>query len=199
MNNICVYCGSGFGNKDEYLIAAKGLGKELAKRGIGLVYGGSSTGLMGTVADSVLEAGGVVTGIIPKAIFEKELAHEGLTKLVVVDSMHQRKAAMAEAADGFIALPGGFGTFEELFEILTWAQLDFHQKPTGILNICGYYDNLKQQIEKSITEGFVQEVHRQLVIIEDSSEEILNRFDTYKAPPPVKWLSLLSQPHKRDI
>ena len=188
MKNICVYCGSAIGKKTEYVEAAQKLGQELVRRNMGLVFGGSSIGLMGAVADAVLEAGGKVTGIIPRAIWEKEISHEGLTELIVVDTMHQRKAAMAEAADGFIALPGGYGTFEELFEILTWAQLDFHRKPSGLLNICGYYDKLCEFIDNSINEGFVKEVHRQLLIVDSDPSSLLDKMPEYMAPPPVKWI-----------
>ena len=187
MKNICVYCGSSVGFRDEYAQKARELGSELAQRKIGLVYGGSSTGLMGAVADSVLENGGMVTGIIPRAIFEKEISHTGLSELIVVETMHQRKAAMAEAADGYIALPGGFGTFEELFEILTWAQLSFHQKPTGILNVCGYYDSLCEFIECSIREGFVREIHRELFLVAEEPFVLIDGLLSYVAPPPVNY------------
>ncbi len=186
---LCVYCGSRPGRLPAYTEAATALAQALVKHQIGLVYGGASIGLMGTVADEVLALGGDVIGVIPKALAHKEVAHPNLTQMHVTASMHERKTLMAELADGFIALPGGIGTFEELFEIWTWAQLGFHHKPCGLLNVAGYYDHLIQFLDHVQAEQFVKKPTRDLLIIEDDPEALLTRFLNYQAPPITTWLS----------
>jgi len=188
MNRICVYCGSSPGLLAEYREAATQLGHVLAGRDIGLVYGGAAVGVMGAVADGVLEKGGEVIGVIPAALATREVAHDGLSKLFVVDSMHERKAKMAELSDGFIALPGGWGTLEEIFEMLTWAQLGFHDKPCGLLNISHYFDHLYAFLEHAIQQRFVREAYRPMMMIEESAESLLDRFAGYRAPRVKKWI-----------
>ena len=185
---LCVYCGSSFGNKPAYSLAAKSLAKEMCRRDIGLVYGGAAVGVMGVVADAVLEAGGEVIGVIPKSLAVKELAHNGLTELHVVASMHERKAMMAELADGFIALPGGWGTLEEIFEVLTWAQLGFHSKPCGLLNIEAYYDGLIGFLENAFEQGFVNPLFRPLLMRSQDPVNLLEQFSAYTAPKVHKWV-----------
>ncbi|NIV03765.1 MAG: TIGR00730 family Rossman fold protein, partial [Calditrichae bacterium] len=182
LNKICVYCGSSPGGRAEYIEGAKTLAKLFVQREIELVYGGASVGLMGVMADTVLQNGGRVTGIIPEDLVKREVAHNGLTELKVVLSMHERKAQMAELSEGFIALPGGLGTIEELFEVLTWAQLGFHQKPVGILNLCGYYDHLSSFLDHTVSEQFVKPTHRAMLIVEDDPEKLIARFETYESP-----------------
>jgi len=189
MRRLCVYCGSSAGRDPAYVNAARDLGRELAARGIGLVYGGASVGVMGALADAVLQAGGQATGVIPRALAVKEVAHPGLNEQHVVESMHERKAMMVELADGFIALPGGWGTMEELFEVLTWAQLGFHRKPCGLLNVNGYFDALYAFLEHAIAEGFVRPGYRELLVLEDDIGRLLQRFDTYDPPMVRKWIS----------
>lgn len=188
MKSICVYCGSSFGKNPQYKEAAKLLGKTLSQRNLALVYGGASVGLMGETADSVLENGGQAIGVIPQAIEKKEISHKGLTELHVVGSMHERKAKMAELSDGFIALPGGLGTFEELFEILTWAQLGFHAKPCGVLNINGYFDKLIEFVDHAVNEAFIKEIHRDLLIVESDPNKLLDAFSVYKPQKIDKWI-----------
>jgi hypothetical protein len=182
MKRICVFCGSSLGLKPEYKKAAQELGYLMAKEGIGLVYGGASVGLMGQIADQILKEGGEAIGVIPHFMVEKELAHPNLTQLKIVHSMHERKALMAELSDGFIALPGGFGTFEEFFEVLTWGQLNIHTKPCGLLNVSGYYNKLVGFIDSSVTEGFVKVECRDLILVSDEPKELLAKFKDYKAP-----------------
>ncbi|HND23494.1 MAG TPA: TIGR00730 family Rossman fold protein [Zoogloea sp.] len=186
MKRICVFCGSRPGSRPEYRAAAEFLGTTLAERGIELVYGGGNVGLMGVVADACLAAGGRVVGVIPRALLDWEVGHEGLTRLEVVDSMHTRKARMAELADGFIALPGGLGTFEELFEILTWAQLGFHAKPVGLLDTAGYYLPLLQMIERGVAEGFMKAENRGLLLAEDNLFALLRAMGQYHPPTVSK-------------
>ena len=186
MKRICVFCGSRPGSRPEYRAAAEFLGTTLAERGIELVYGGGNVGLMGVVADACLAAGGRVVGVIPRALLDWEVGHEGLTRLEVVDSMHTRKARMAELADGFIALPGGLGTFEELFEILTWAQLGFHAKPVGLLDTAGYYLPLLQMIERGVAEGFMKAENRGLLLAEDNLFALLRAMGLYHPPTVSK-------------
>ncbi len=188
MKRICVYCGSSLGRDPIYVQSAKALAAALAQRGLGLVYGGASVGVMGTIADEVLSHGGEVVGVMPDSLAQKELAHPNLTELYIVDTMHTRKAKMASLADGFIALPGGMGTLEELFEMLTWAQLGFHQKPIGLLNIDGYYDALLRFIDHTVQEGFVRPTHRKLLLEATSAEALLAQFETYHPVEVTKWL-----------
>lgn len=177
MKTVCVYCGSSPGARPAYLEAATSLGSHLARDGKRLVYGGACVGVMGRVADAVLEAGGEVVGVIPQGLMERDLAHQGLTQLHVVATMHERKAMMAELSDAFMALPGGIGTFEELFEILTWAQLGIHQKPCGLLNVAGYYDQLLAFLDHSVREGFLAPKHRSLLQVESDPEALLMRLE----------------------
>ncbi len=185
---LCVFCGSNRGVRPEYGVAARKLGVILAERGVAIVYGGGCVGLMGELANAALAAGGNVIGVIPKALAAKEIAHENLTELRVVGSMHERKATMAELADGFIALPGGFGTFEEFCEVVTWTQLGLHTKPCGLLNVAGYYDPLIRLFEHGITEGFIRTENAQLVIAEADIETLLSRMAGFRAPEVPKWI-----------
>ena len=185
MNKIAVYCGSSAGASDVYGEGARALGRELARRGITLVYGGANVGLMGDVANAVLEAGGRVIGVLPDFLKNREIAHPALSELIIVHSMHERKAKMAELADGFIVLPGGAGTLDEFFEIFTWLQLGLHHKPCGLLNINRYYDPLAALLDHMAKERFMQEKYRSAVLIDEDPKELLNRFLTYE-PPGVK-------------
>ena len=188
IRRICVYCGSSPGKNPAYALAAAHLAEEMRRRDIGLVYGGAAVGVMGAVANAMLEAGGEAIGIIPKSLAVKELAHDNLTELHVVASMHERKAMMAELADGFIALPGGWGTLEEIFEILTWAQLGFHDKPCGLLNIDGYYDGLIGFLENSFEQEFVNQLFRPMLMTAEDPSSLLSQFANYKAPRVQKWM-----------
>jgi uncharacterized protein (TIGR00730 family) len=188
MKMVCVYCGSNPGRLPEYRGVARLLGYELAARGLGLVYGGASIGVMGAVADAVLERGGKAVGVIPHSLATKEVSHDGLDELIVVGSMHERKAKMAELSDGFIALPGGWGTIEEIFEMLTWAQLGFHEKPCGLLNVAAYYDHLFAFLEKAIEQQFVKEDYRPMMIMDEKPGTLLDRFRDYRAPKVKKWI-----------
>jgi uncharacterized protein (TIGR00730 family) len=188
MKSVCVYCGSSPGKSPIHREAARALGHEMVARGLDLVYGGASVGVMGAVADAVLERGGSVTGVIPYSLSSKEVAHSGLDELIVVGSMHERKASMAELADAFVALPGGWGTCEEIFEMLTWAQLGFHEKPCGLLNAAAYYDPLFAFLEHAIDEGFVREQYRPMMIMEEDPARLLDRFEAYQAPRVKKWI-----------
>ena len=176
---LCVFCGSNAGQDPVYLEAARALGEALAASGIGLVYGGASVGLMGAVADAVLAKGGTVTGVMPQALVDKEIAHKGLSDLRVVGSMHERKAMMAELADGFIALPGGLGTFEELFEVWTWAQLGYHRKPCALLNAGGFYDKLTDFLDDVVERGFVKPIHRAMLIVESDPAALIQAIRAY--------------------
>jgi hypothetical protein len=182
MERICVYCGSRPGTDSLFLAAAEEFGRLVAARDLGLVYGGGDVGLMGAVADGALDAGGEVVGVIPEALAEREVAHGGLTELHVVDSMHARKRRMVDLADGFVALPGGFGTLEELVEVLTWAQLGFHSDPCGLLNVAGYYDGLVSFFDHQVDTGFVEPHHRRLLTVTDDPEDLLVRFEAYDPP-----------------
>ena len=193
IRTVCVFCGSSQGRRAEYGAAAAALGTLLAQRRISLVYGGGNIGLMGVVANACLAAGGKVIGVIPEALVGREVAgerveHSGVTRLEIVDSMHTRKARMAELADGFIALPGGFGTFEELFEILTWAQLGFHHKPVGLLNVAGYFDPLLKLCDQAVTEGFLRADNRSLLMSFGGPEELLAAMGAYQAPEVKVWI-----------
>jgi uncharacterized protein (TIGR00730 family) len=185
MESLCVYCGSRAGDNPAYADAARSFGTLLAERGVTVVYGGGGVGMMGAVADAALDAGGEVVGVIPEALAAAEQAREGLTELLVVESMHERKRTMAERAEGFVALPGGFGTLEEIVEVLTWAQLGIHGKPCGLLNVAGYYDDLLAFFDHQHAEGFVDARHRGMVAVESDPEELLARFEAYR-PPPVR-------------
>lgn len=193
LRNICVYCGSSPGRVPAYAEGARALAAALVERGIGLVYGGSNLGVMGVLADEVLRLGGRVTGVIPETLVEKEAGHTGLSELRVTRSMHERKALMAELSDGFIALPGGLGTLEEILEIWTWAQLSLHEKPCGLLNTAGYYDRLGEFLDHARDEGFVRSQHRSMMMVDDDAKRLLQRFDSYVAPPPTRWVER-SQP-----
>ncbi|MBO1003271.1 TIGR00730 family Rossman fold protein [Pseudogracilibacillus auburnensis] len=185
MKNIAVFCGSSNGASKVYIDSAKKLGKELAKRDITLVYGGASVGVMGAVADAVLEEGGQVIGIMPSFLEQREISHQRLSELIVVDSMHERKAKMAELADGFVALPGGPGTLEEFFEIFTWAQLGLHQKPCGLLNINHYFDPLVELFNHMTKEQFLQEKYRSMALVDTEPNRLLEKFNAYE-PPAIK-------------
>lgn len=187
MRRICVYCGSSPGTNPEYARAAQELAGVLVENDIELVYGGASKGTMGTLADAVLEQGGAVHGVIPKMLQEKEIAHPGLTELHVVATMHERKSMMAALSDGFIALPGGFGTLEELIEIITWGQLRFHEKPCGVLNVLGYFDKLLAYLDHAQEEGFLRAENRAMLLCDDSAAGLLNQFERYSAPHIEKW------------
>ena len=188
MKRICVFAGSNSGARVEYVAAARELGRVLGERQLGLVYGGGRVGLMGALADEALSGGGRVIGVMPEALVAKEVAHRGLSELRVVKSMHERKAMMAGLADGFVALPGGWGTVEEFFEVLTWGQLGFHRKPCGLLNIHGYYDRLLSFAEHAVDEGFVKREHSSMISVSDSPSELLDGMAAYKAPAVEKWI-----------
>jgi len=193
MKRTCVFCGSNAGHNPTYRAEAEKLGRLLAARGIELVYGAGNVGLMGAVADACLEAGGTVIGVIPEALMGKEVAgravdHRTLTRIEVVDSMHTRKARMAELSDGFIALPGGFGTFEEFCEILTWGQLGFHTKPMGLLNVNGFYDPLLAMFDKAVAEGFLRAENRAMALADTDIEKLLATMTAYRPEPVSKWL-----------
>jgi uncharacterized protein (TIGR00730 family) len=196
MKRICVFCGSSPGGNPEYLQAARALGHTLARKQVGLVYGGARVGTMGKVAESVLEMGGEVIGVIPQALVEREIAFTGLADLRVVSSMHERKALMAELSDGFIALPGGLGTLEEFFEVLTWAQLGIHPKPCGVLNVRHYYERLIDFLDHMVAEKFVEMEHRTMILVEEEPERLLERFETYQPPvtDKAKWVLQFSKP-----
>jgi uncharacterized protein (TIGR00730 family) len=185
---ICVFCGSNPGRLPAYVSAATAFGAALADAGIGLVYGGSSVGLMGAVADGCLARGGDVIGVIPQSLVDKELSHKGLSDLRVTTSMHERKALMADLSDGFVALPGGIGTLEELFEVWTWAQLGFHAKPCGVLNIAGFFDPLLAFIHHASGEQFMKPQHRDMLIVASEPAEMIAKLGAYEAPVVVKWI-----------
>ena len=187
--SVCVYCGSSSGNNPVYADAAKALGRALVKHNLSLVYGGGHVGLMGIVADAVLNAGGEVTGVIPKALMDTEVGHDHLTRLLVVKDMHERKALMAEHADGFIAMPGGIGTLEELFETLTWAQLGFHEKPIGLFNVAGFYDPLIEFLRHQTSQGFLRAEHKDLLLVEAAPNPLIEQLKNFTMPDGVSWLS----------
>ncbi|MEN6429063.1 MAG: TIGR00730 family Rossman fold protein [Phycisphaerales bacterium] len=189
MKRVCVYCGSGVGGHDGYADAARALGRALVERKIGLVFGGGRIGMMGVLAETVLQAGGEAIGVIPRHLEEKGLALTSVTSLRVVETMHERKALMAELSDAFIAMPGGYGTAEEFFEVLTWAQLSLHAKPCGLLNAKGYFDHLIRFIDHGVQEGFIHQVHRGLMLVDDSPATLLDRLAAYEPPAldKVTW------------
>jgi uncharacterized protein (TIGR00730 family) len=189
MKRLCVFCGSNVGGRPVYPDEARRLGQALVRRGLELVFGAGHVGMMGVLADAVLGAGGVAIGVIPQALVDKELAHRGLTELHVVATMHQRKALMADLSDGFVALPGGYGTGDELFEILTWAQLGLHAKPIGLLNTDGYFTGLLGWLDHTVREGFVRPAHRGLLLEADDPQRLLDMLLDYRPPAPkAKWI-----------
>lgn len=188
MKRLTVFCGSSFGTDKIYRESAAMLGEILAKREIELVYGGANVGLMGVVADSVLDNGGRVIGVLPKFLESKELAHNRITQMILVESLHERKSKMSELSDGVIALPGGFGTLEEFFEMLTWAQLGLHKKPVAILNINGYYNPLITFVRNMVEEGFLKRENMQMILIGDKIHELLDKMESYEAPKIEKWI-----------
>jgi uncharacterized protein (TIGR00730 family) len=188
VRRICVYAGSNVGTRPEYAHAAQRLAAVLVARGLDVVYGGGNVGLMKVVADTAMEAGGKVIGIIPGPLMAREIGHRDVTELRVVDSMHERKAMMADLSDGFVALPGGFGTIEEIIEIATWAQLGLHPKPFGLLDVAGFYDALIAFLDHATSEGFLHPKHRQMLLVADDPESLLDRFERWKAPSLRKWI-----------
>jgi uncharacterized protein (TIGR00730 family) len=189
MKNITVFCGSSSGNDPIYMEQAWRLGKELARRNIRLIYGGAKVGLMGAVAEGALSERGEVIGVLPHFLRSKEIAHEGLTQLILVDSMHERKTKMHDLSDGVIALPGGFGTMEELFEMLTWAQLGLHQKPIGLLDTKGFYKFLTAQLDTMVSAGLLKEINYNMLLVNANIEQLLHQMDNYVAPVVSKWIT----------
>jgi uncharacterized protein (TIGR00730 family) len=190
VRRVCVYAGSNPGNDPAFADAARSLGTLLAEREIGVVFGGGKVGLMGVIADAALAAGGEVIGVMPQALIDREIGHRGLTELEVVDSMHERKARMAELSDGFVALPGGIGTLEELIEVYTWSQLGIHDKACGVLNVAGYYDALARFLDHAVTAGFLRPQHRETLAVADTPAELLEALSAYTPPTVTKWLEL---------
>ncbi|MBM3809612.1 MAG: TIGR00730 family Rossman fold protein [Acidimicrobiia bacterium] len=188
MKRVCVFCGSSIGSQPVYAEVAVTLGRLLASRGIGLVYGGGNVGLMGVIADAVMAGGGDVIGVIPHALADREIAHPTITQLHVVDSMHERKAMMADLSDAFIAMPGGVGTFEEFFEAVTWTQLGLHRKPCGLLNAGGFYTPLAAFIDQAVSEGFIKPVHRASIVVDDHPERLLDSLAAVKLPDVARWI-----------
>lgn len=187
MKSICVFCGSSLGHEPAFIEAAKNFGMLLAERNIHLVYGGANVGLMGTIANACLQKGGTVTGIMPKALVDMEVAHEGLTEIKIVETMHERKALMSEISDGFVSLPGGIGTLEETFEMLTWGQLGIHSKPVGLLNIMGFFDHLLKFLTIMVEQGFLLSQHLEMLQIDSDPQSLLERLETYKPLALEKW------------
>jgi uncharacterized protein (TIGR00730 family) len=190
MQCVCVFCGSSAGSNPAYAEAARAMGRALVDRGQSLVYGGGHVGLMGILADAVLEAGGEAIGVIPHALNEREIAHLRLTTLHVVDSMHERKAKMAEMSDAFIAMPGGFGTYEEFFEAVTWTQLGVHKKPCGLLNVSGFYDPIIQFLDHAVREQFIRPAHRETVLVDSDPDRLLDALERAVLPDVPKWIGL---------
>ncbi len=188
MKRLCVFCGSSVGANPAHAEAATTMGTLLAHRGIGLVYGGGNVGLMGVIADAALAVGGEVIGVIPQALADREVAHHGVTELRIVDSMHTRKAMMADLSDAFVAMPGGVGTFEEFFEAITWTQLGLHRKPCGLLNVAGFYTPLAFFIDQAVSDGFIKPVHRAAIIVDDDPARLLDSLSTIEIPDVPKWI-----------
>ena len=188
LRRVCVYCGANVGARPAYAEAARRLGRVLGERGLGVVYGGGNVGLMGVLADAALLAGAEVVGVIPRALMARELGHQGVTELRVVETMHERKAVMAELGDAFVALPGGLGTLDELFEAMTWAQLGLHQKPIGLLEVDGFFAPLVAYLDRAVAEGFIRAEHRAALTVASEPAELLERFATYQAPVVGKWV-----------
>lgn len=189
MRRVCVFCGSSPGRDPRYVAAAREMALALVARGEGLVFGGGSVGLMGVLADALLAAGGEALGVIPHGLVAREIAHRSLTEMRVVPSMHARKALMAELSDAFVALPGGFGTFEELLEMVTWAQLGIHRKPIGLLNVAGYYDSLIALVDHAVREGFVPPGNRGLILVDGEPGPLLERLSAYQSPARPEWIT----------
>ncbi len=190
--SVCVYCGSGFGDRPEYREAAFGIGVMLAQRGIRVVYGGAQVGLMGTVADGALSVGGKVVGVIPRVLVEREIQHPGVTDLRVVDTMHTRKQMMVDLSDAFIALPGGFGTMDELFETLTWLQLGVHSKPLGLLDVSGFYEGLVAFVGHMTRSGFVRPQHAESLLVDADPVRLLERMEAFQPPTLGKWIEAMA-------
>jgi uncharacterized protein (TIGR00730 family) len=188
MRRVCVFCGSNVGAHPAYADAAEAMGALLARRQVGIVYGGGNVGLMGVLANAALAAGGEVIGVVPQALADREIAHAGLTQLHVVDSMHTRKAMMADLSDAFVAMPGGVGTFEEFFEAVTWTQLGLHRKPCGLLNVNAFYSPLAAFIDLAVSEGFIKPVHRAAIVVDDDAERLLDTLATLRLPDVPKWI-----------
>jgi hypothetical protein len=188
LKRICVFCGSSSGTGAGYVRSAQEVGRLLAARGMELVYGGGKVGLMGAVADASLAAGGRVIGVIPQLLVDKEVAHAGLTELRVVKTMHERKALMADLADAFLALPGGYGTWDELCEVLTWSQIGIQRKASAILNVNGYYDPLLAMADRAVSEGFLRDVHREMLLTDTDAARLLDRMENYVPPIADKWM-----------
>jgi uncharacterized protein (TIGR00730 family) len=189
IRRLAIFCGSNPGARPDYVEAAHAFGRLLAQRGIGIVYGGSNVGLMAALADAMMDEFGEIIGVIPRMLVEREVANTALSDLRIVESMHERKAMMAELADGFVALPGGIGTLEEFFETWTWGQLGMHTKPCGLLNVAGYFDPLLKFLDHAVAEKFVRDVHRAMVVVESDPAALLARFESYDPPRVVKWLN----------
>jgi uncharacterized protein (TIGR00730 family) len=188
LNSVCVFCASSIGAKPVYAESARRFGEALAARGIALVFGGGCVGLMGVLADAAIDAGGRAIGVIPRALVEREIAHRGLTTLHVVETMHERKQRMADLADAFVMLPGGFGTWDEFCEVVTWAQLGIHRKPLGVLNVGGYYDPMLAMADRAVAEGFVSAAQRDRLVVDDDEDRLLNRLALAPVPAEAKWL-----------
>ncbi len=193
MQRLCVFCGSNFGTREIYRDAARALGTEMARRAIGLVYGGGNVGLMGVIADAILEARGEAIGVMPEHLVAKEIEHKQLTDLRIVKTMHERKALMADLSDGFIALPGGFGTYDEFCEVVTWAQLGLHKKPCGMLNVAGFFDALLAMFDHATQEGFIRADHRAMLRVASDANALLDEMQSYRAPVVEKWIT------RRDV
>lgn len=189
IRRLCIFCGSSSGNDPAYASAAEQLGRELSATGIGLVFGGGRVGLMGVLANAVLASGGRAVGVMPKSLVEKEIAHTSLTELHIVNSMHERKALMADLADGFVLLPGGFGSWEEFCEIFTWLQLGIHSKPCGVLNVAGYYDSLLAQVSRAVSDGFLRASHLESLVIETDVRRLLSRLASAPILREAKWIN----------
>jgi len=189
MKSITVFCGSSFGSDEIYKEQAILLGQTLAKQNIQLIYGGANVGLMGAVADGVLLEGGKVIGVLPHFLQSKEIAHQDLTELILVETMHERKTKMNDLCDGVIVLPGGYGTLEEFFEMITWAQLGLHKKPIAILNINGFYDDLIKLVQNMVDKGFLKQINQEMLLVSDSVDELLDKMKNYCAPSVGKWIS----------
>ena len=198
MKSICIYCGSSAGNKPEYQSMARQVGRTLAEQNLTLVYGGGSVGLMGITADACLEAGGKVIGIIPQKLMDKEVGHKSLTEMHVVADMHTRKAKMVELSDGFIAMPGAYGTLDEVFEALTWAQLGYHQSPVALLNVGGFYDGLLQFLDRAAGDQFLRPMHRQMLLVGTEIKPLLDQMRAHEPINADKWLDQVASAHAKS-